>query len=440
MWELKAYIRIFRHWLWLLVLGAALGAAAAYFVLTNMGLMPQYEATATVTVGAQVEATTVSSEELSIGQDLVPNYVVLAKRPPITDAIITNLGLDISTGELVSRHLDVIQEGQTRVVLITGKDKDPVVAAAIANEAARQMRASGPIRPMELIQIVSLAKVPTDGSTEPLMIIVLAGLAGFFAAAILAILIELVRDRPRTVNWAASRIDMPILGTFKMKRRLSALRRLAGGNKNPGTWGPPEPVWWAVMDAYKRMAEEKGLGPAARPVLAIVSPDKSNRRTRAFASLELARAWASTGDDVILVDADLEETTIEKWFQAPSDAGISTLLSENGRTGLDRVLLQSGIENLAVVGSGSKPANSSLLYRQQPWQKAIAQLADKARAIIVNSPDVQSGPEAMVTTANASGVLFVIDLGKTSAAEANDALELMTMSGRSVLGAVVNDY
>ena len=184
---------------------------------------------------------------------LVPNFVVLAERPPITDNVINNAWLDISTKELVDNKLDVVQQGQTRVVLIIGKDQDPRIAAAAANETARQLRDTGPLRPTELIQIVALAPVPTNPSSEIYLILGLSALAGLFLAALIAVLIELKRDRPQTLSWAASRMDLPILGSFKLNKVLPRRRRWFGRIQSPDKWPTPAQVWWVVMEAFHKM-------------------------------------------------------------------------------------------------------------------------------------------------------------------------------------------
>lgn len=76
MLEFETYLTLFWRWLWFLILGAILGIAVAYFILDQQELLEVYEATATVTIGAQLEAAVVSSEELSIGQDwyLISSY------------------------------------------------------------------------------------------------------------------------------------------------------------------------------------------------------------------------------------------------------------------------------------------------------------------------------------------------------------------------------
>ncbi|MEW5988123.1 MAG: hypothetical protein AB1791_15940 [Chloroflexota bacterium] len=444
MFELDTYLKLIWRWLWFLILGLAVGAVVAYFALIYLGLYPEYDASAIITVGAQLEAVNVTQDELSIGEDLVPNYVVLAEKPPITTKVIETLNLGISSDELTTFKLDVLQEGQTRVVTITGKDPNPEMAAAIANEIARELRATAPLRPTELIQIVSEAKPPEEASSTPLLIIVLAGLAGAAIFAVIAGLIELKRDRPQTLNWASSRFELPILGTFQSGSKVSFWRRLVGRVKLPSNWGEPAPVWWVVMETLKqalaiRAAEASQSAPAGEgQVVVVTSPERS--QSKAIASLELARAWSTTGANVILVDADPAHSILHRWFKVGNEKGMTTLLSQNGRVDnqLDSMLVRSAIENLSLLTSGPEPTEPTILLNRRPWQQIVAQLTRKADVVIVNCPPVGTSPEAVIPALSATGVVMVVDLGKTSAGMVNQSSELLIKSGSTLLGAVVN--
>lgn len=441
MFELDTYLKLIWRWLWFLILGLAVGAVVAYFALIYLGLYPEYDASAIVTVGAQLEAVNVTQDELSIGEDLVPNYVVLAEKPPITTKVIETLNLGISSDELITFKLDVLQEGQTRVVTITGKDPNPEMAAAIANEIARELRAAGPIRPTELVQIVSLAKAPEEASSTPLLIIALAGLAGAAIFAVIAGLIELKRDRPQTLGWASSRFEVPILGTFQSGSKVSFWRRLFGRIKSPSNWGEPAPVWWVVMETLKEALaiQTAGAAPAeGGQVVVVTSPDRT--QSKAIASLELARAWSTSGANVILVDADPAHSILHRWFKVGNEKGVTTLLSQNGRADvpLDAMLVRSAIENLSLLTSGPEPTEAGTLLNRRPWQQMVSQLTQKADVVIVNSPPVGTSPEAIIPSLNAAGVVMVVDLGKTSAGMVNQTSELLIKSGSTLLGAVVN--
>lgn len=438
MLDLESLIKLVWRWLWLLILGALLGAAATYWALNRQGLLPSYRAVVTLSVGAQFESISLSGEELAMGEDLVPSYVVLAERPPVTQAVVDRLNLPVSAEELVSSKLEVQQVGQTRIIEIVAKDPDPETAAAIANEVGRQLVRSAPVRPYQFIQVTAPAKVPEEPSTEPYLIIAIGGLVGMLLAAVVAAVIELKQDRPRTLSWAASRIDMPLLGTFRRKRT-SILRRVLWWKRlAPADWDPPEPVWWVVIETLKRvLAAEDGDDSGEFRIVVVTSPLRS--KGRPMAALELGRAWATTGNRVAVVDAVPNRPTLHSWFGLPNDKGLTTILAQAGESDTaGRFLSDSGIDNLRVLTSGPKLPKSGALLSQPAWEDLLAGLRNEADVVIFSSPPAATAPEAIILGAQAHGVLVVVDLGKTPAAAANRSAEMLLTSGCKVLGAVVS--
>jgi len=441
MLDIETILKLLGRWLWLLAVGAIVGIAATYLVLDYLGLVPCYEATVTLTVGIQVEGATLSSEELGMGEILVPSYVVLAERPPVTQAVVDNLHLSMSADDLATWRLEVAQSGQTRVMGIVAKDPNPEMAAAIANEVARQLVESAPLRPYGFVQIVAPAKVPEKPTLEPYLIMAIGAMVGMLLAATVALFIEVKRDRPQTLSWAAARIHVPLLGTFKGNRKAPSLHRqvegsLAADHKR----GQLTPVWWVAMETFGRLLAERGNAVPAGQGCVVVVTSPVLGRGNPIAAVELARAWATTGTRVILVDADTRRPAVHRWFNLPNQKGTTTFLTQAGQTPeqLDSLIASSSVENLAVLTSGPLPAEDSALLLKQPWQRLISLLREKADMVIVNSPSVCSEPEAVILATHADAVLLVIDLGKTPSAAANRAADILLKSGSRVLGAVVN--
>ncbi len=172
--------------------------------------------------------------------------------------------------------------------------------------------------------------------------------------------------------------------------------------------------------------------------MVVTSPDQS--RSKSVAALELARAWATTGHRVILVDADPRQPTVHSWFDLPNQDGVTTLLTQDGPVGeqLDSLLSASDKEDLTLLTSGPLPAETSALLFRLAWDELMSELRQKGDVIIVSSSALSSGPETIIPATHADGVLLVIDLGKTGAASANQAADVLLKSGCRVLGAVVN--
>lgn len=123
--ELKELVTLYRHWMWLLIVGAILGLAGGY--AASKIQIPVYEASAKVLITRSHQQGT--SDILSLSdQQLVLTYQQLLKTRPVLDEAGVKLGAEIDPDNV---RVDVVLN--TQIIQIKVQDKDPSRAAAVAN-------------------------------------------------------------------------------------------------------------------------------------------------------------------------------------------------------------------------------------------------------------------------------------------------------------------
>ncbi len=440
----QAYFRVFMRWWWLFLLGLGLGLGGGYGAQVFLGTvapgsLESYSATATVSVGTETQGFVQGQETLDMANLVVPTYVELAKRPPITDRVVEKLGLPIASGKLASSHLEVIQPEKTQLIEITGKYPDPVTAAAIANETAVLLQEASPLRPMRLVQIVSLASVPESPDFTPYLLIGVTGVLGVLLALGLVLLIEFALDRPYTSEWAAARLQLPILGTFDGKRAPGRPTRL--GQRRPGLKAPNEPVWWTVMATLDRAAEfsANGTGPKRPAGKSIVVTGGQTAESRTAAAVALATASAASGRRTILVDADVRQPYLARWLNLAPQSGLTTL-AKNGYSREDarKLLVPGAIEGFSVLPAGPKSAEAGRLIHERFWKSLLSDLCAESDLVVVNGPAIQAAPQVMTLVTSADGIVEVVDLGQTRAPSVNETRDILGRAGATILGVVLN--
>jgi len=195
--QLSELLPILRRWWPTLVVAAAIAGLCGYVV---GGRAPvRYEAFSRLLVGP----INTDSDTLKAAGQLGQTYAELATSEPVVADVVAKLGLrttpDELTGEISTSANDI-----TRLLTIKVSNADPKAAAQIADELARQLQAlsrQDGQRQAGDLQIVEPAKVPTSpASTSPLLIVILAVMAGLVAAAGAVLLIEYLSDDVRDIH------------------------------------------------------------------------------------------------------------------------------------------------------------------------------------------------------------------------------------------------
>jgi non-specific protein-tyrosine kinase len=139
--ELAQYIRLFRKWIWLILLATVLAGGVSFIARTRQP--STYEASTTIAIGRYIESPNPNSAEIRTGMDLAQTYAQLVTTYDVLQATIDNLNLSMSTDSL-KRLVNVRIVSGTSLLIITVQYSDPVLASDIANNLAEQLIANSP--------------------------------------------------------------------------------------------------------------------------------------------------------------------------------------------------------------------------------------------------------------------------------------------------------
>lgn len=135
------YLRLFRKWFWLLFLGAFLAGGAAFLRANRQPDL--YQSSVKVRVGGGINTPNPQISGLYTAESLAREYAVLAHSYDVAQATIEAGGFPVSPGELLGALSTNIIQG-TPIIVLTITYTDPVLAADMANEVARQLIALSP--------------------------------------------------------------------------------------------------------------------------------------------------------------------------------------------------------------------------------------------------------------------------------------------------------
>jgi succinoglycan biosynthesis transport protein ExoP len=399
--NLQSYLRILLRWWWALAVGLIVGLVTGYLAFHLLGLLPVYSATATVLV-TDTGATAASDRYGA----LVLTYAELARQDAVTQAVVKALGLPIPARE-VAESIEVHVIADTRLMEITVAHRDPQIAAAVANEVARQLADQPWVRAYRL-QVVSAAIAPSLPNLGPYINVLLAGVLGMLLATGLIFLGEYLTDTVRETSVAASRLDLPVLAT---------LTRDADDT---------EQAIWPLVELCTR------LGEAGHRRLLITSPCSDAQVPTVV--LRLANAWTCTGRTVIIVDADVQKPVLHERLGCPNDSGLVDWLASPGES----IPICSTTDSLALLSGGPAPADPAAILTSQQWPALLAALDQQADIVIIAGPPILPAAEVALLAPQVDGILIVLRAGKSKLSKAGEALEALDLVDGPVLGLAVN--
>ncbi len=133
--------RLFRKWLWLVILAAAVGVAIT--IATSVNRTFTYQAQSKVLIGGFIGSTNPSRGDIETAAVLTETYVELVNTPIILQGVKDNLGLDIDMEDLKKLIL-AGKPSDPPILVIQAFYNDEKTAIDMANETARQLIESSP--------------------------------------------------------------------------------------------------------------------------------------------------------------------------------------------------------------------------------------------------------------------------------------------------------
>lgn len=129
---LKLLLVLKKKW-WMIFLSGLLGLILMLIIDTFL-ITPVYQSKALIYV--QPKATAINSlSDIEIGSQLANDYKVIIKSRPVLEDVIQKIGLDISHDQLKNK-IDIENPVNTRILILTVTDENPVSAQGIVNQIA----------------------------------------------------------------------------------------------------------------------------------------------------------------------------------------------------------------------------------------------------------------------------------------------------------------
>jgi capsular exopolysaccharide synthesis family protein len=184
--------------------------------------------------------------------------------------------------------------------------------------------------------------------------------------------------------------------------------------------------------------------------LSLTAPDSEPRVIQVTSSvpeegkttlaLSLARMLAQKDQKVILVDADLRRSSVEKKLGLKThEKGLTDFVLEHGAIPMD-FLVKDPRSSLLIMPPGTaKFVNATDIFSSQRMKHIIEILRENADFVIFDSPPVMAVADARLIGRIVDKTLFVIRWNKTPAKVVKAALKILRSGGTEIAGVVLQN-
>lgn len=179
----------------------------------------------------------------------------------------------------------------------------------------------------------------------------------------------------------------------------------------------------------------------SRPSLAcktllLTSPLAADGKTTV--SYNLSIAFAQQGSRVLVIDGDMRNANLHRYFGVSKDGGLSEALTTQSRPLLDRLSVHPQLENLFLLPAGSRPSLPAELFSSPAFDRLLAEARENFDWVIIDTPPFLPFTDAAIISAKVDAVLPVLRSGVTSRNMLTSTANLLKRMRAPVIGFVLN--
>lgn len=292
---------------------------------------------------------------------------------------------------------------------------------------------------LQTVQLAHLRNTPTIEQIEkatppaepvrprPLIYSMLAGIVGLMLAIGTVFIIEYVDDTLKTPQDVQQALDIPILGYIASMQPISTTTKGL-----PAAWQ----LHSRTSEALKALRTNLEFAVANRPLKTLLLLGvKEAGKGKTNVATDLAVSYAQSGSKVVLLDADLQNPSIHRYFGLANEVGFSNLLTAVSKTKAASKKV-GGLDGLTVITGGTASPATDGLLKSEKIEQILEILKKQSDMIILNAPSINVA-DSWVLASKVDGVLLVIQPRATHPDEARQSLEQLNRARATILGVVL---
>lgn len=170
------------------------------------------------------------------------------------------------------------------------------------------------------------------------------------------------------------------------------------------------------------------------PIYAVTSAKENEGKT--INAINMAVSFAMAGKKTLIIDADLRNPSVCKYFRMDCNPGLSEVLAKI-QDKINLVPLEQ--ENLFFLRSGDIPPNPAELIGSPVFEKILSYLAKKFDYIFIDVPPIGVVSDAALINNLITGYIMVVRAMDSETGEVQRAVEILKSFQGNLAGFLLND-
>ncbi len=429
--ELAEYGRaIVRGWIWVLV-GLLAGVGAAAFVTARA--VPTYQSVVKFYVVSHTAVGQSPLQALELSRGRVNAYASLVKSDSFIDQLFSG-NSRVSSSD-VARGISASADQDTRILTVEVNLPDPVKATEAAEVIAEKLGDS--LRGVEAGSTedaagqtkLNIVGGPTS-SSDPVsprgtLNMALGALLGMGAGIALAVFRRLLDKRLRTPAEVEEAAAAAVLARVPKTREAHSFVSVLQKRLESG-----------LDEAARRLRTNIDHLPAAPASDVVTLTSATPGEGKSTAALMLARAWAESGEQVLLVEADLRRPRLAHDLGLASALGLTDVLT--GRSVLGNAIQPVPGAGFHVVAAGTVPDNPTELIASRTMSAALGEMRGSYSRVIIDAPALQPHSDAALLSVQSDSTVVVVMYRHVSREVLRSSLRNLELVKGRAAGVVLN--
>jgi capsular exopolysaccharide synthesis family protein len=303
--------------------------------------------------------------------------------------------------------------------------------------------------PVANARVISKATSPPSKSHPRTFLILLAGfgVGGLLGFGIAGLRHSLDRSL-RSAGQVRAAVGLECLGLLPLleRRRLLPMMRAntpASTGRSPGRGSATsrltevqEAPFSRFTDGVKRVKTAISLTIKANPIRCIGLSSAMPGEGKSTLAANLAGIYASSGQRILLIDADLHNSSLSRGFAPKARAGLVEVLTGLAPAEQCIVTCRDGLDILPVV-KVHRLAHANNLLSSERMRTLLRDQLEAYDTVIVDLPPVGPVVDALAMSSLLDGVVLVAEWGRTTVGGLSETARALRMARATILGVVL---